>query len=137
MIRHQHLRVPRRRHKERVHPASNRRHEDLTHLQPDEEGESHHNRCVSPGSVVSWVCEFQVEEGEEGAEESDKGGAHGEDGADEAVIDEGVDAAVFHHSVGRMGIRALPLVGKKGREQLTSMCPWLRGYKPSRTARYG
>ena len=49
--------------------------------------------------VVVRGRELQVEEGAEGAEVANSKGAHYDDGVDEAVIDEDVDAAVFHHAV--------------------------------------
>lgn len=97
MIPHQHLGIPRTRHENGIHPAADRRHEDLTHLQPYQERESHDDGRELAAFVVLGFGEFEVEECEEGAEVGDKGAAHCEDGADEAVVDEGVDAAVFHH----------------------------------------
>ena len=98
MIPHQNLGIPRARHEDRVHPAANRRHEDLAHLQPDQEGKRHDDGRELAAFVVLGFGEFEVEEGEEGAEIGDKGAAHGKDRADQAVVDESVDAAVLHHA---------------------------------------
>lgn len=46
---------------------------------------------------------MEVEVTQQGAKVGDKGAAHSEDGADEAVVDEGVDAAVLHHAPGVLG----------------------------------
>ena len=46
---------------------------------------------------------MEIEVTQQGAEVGDEGATHGEDGADEAVIDEGVDAAVLHHAPGVLG----------------------------------
>ena len=97
MIPHQHLRIPRTRHENRIHAAANGRHEYLTHLQPDQECKSHDDGRELAAFVVRWFGELQVEVREEGAEVGDKDAAHGEDGANQAIVDEGVDAAVFHH----------------------------------------
>lgn len=98
VIPHQHLGIPRARHEDRIHPAANRRQEDLTHLQPDQEGKRHDDGCELAAFIVCRVRELEVEEREQAAEVGDEGAAHGEDRPDEAIVDEGVDAAVFHHT---------------------------------------
>jgi len=97
MILPQTIRIPRHRHEQRISSAADRRHEDLADLQADEEGKGQDDGRVGAGTVVLGLGELEVEIGEEGAEVGDEGGAHGEDGPDEAVVDERVDAAVFHH----------------------------------------
>ena len=98
MFQHQHLRIPRHRHKQRIDPRPNRRHEYLADLQPDQERKRHDNRREHAAVLV--VCgfrEFEVQVREERGEVADEEGAHGQDGTGQAVVDERVDAAVFHH----------------------------------------
>ena len=96
----QHICIPRHAHKDRLHSTAQRRQEDLANLQADQKAESHDHGRVLPALVVGRVREFKVEEGEQAAEERDEGGAHGQDGRDEAVVDEGVDAAAFEECEG-------------------------------------
>lgn len=99
MILHQNVRIPRSRHEYRVHAASNRRHEDLAHLQANQEGKGHDDGREPAPFVVSRFGELEVKEGKEAAEVGDEGAAHGEDGADEAVVDQSINAAILHHPV--------------------------------------
>lgn len=119
MISHQNIRIPRARHEDRIHSAANRRHEDLAHLQSDQECKRHDNGREGAALVVCRLREFQIEKGQKGAQVGDEGGAHGEDGADETVIDEGVDAAVLHHPTQKYYQNLAPLNDTpetKGRE---------------------
>ena len=98
MITHEHVGVPRSCDKDGVDAAANGCHEDLADLEADEEGKGHDDRRESAGVVVARGSELEVEKSEECAEVGDEGGTHGEYGADQAVVDECVDAPVFHHS---------------------------------------
>lgn len=100
MIPHQHIRIPRRRNKYGVDAAADGGQEDLTDLQADEEGKGHDDGREGASGVVFRLGELQVEVGEEGAEVGHECGTHGQDGTNQAIVDERVDAAVFHHSDG-------------------------------------
>ena len=103
MIPHQNIRIPRRRDKQGINATPDGRHEYLADLQANQKRKRHDNGREGAAVVVARGGEAQVEVGKEGAEVGDEGGTHGEDGGDEAVVDEGVDAAVFHHSPGVFG----------------------------------
>lgn len=109
MIPHQNIRIPRARHEDRIHSAANRRHEDLAHLQSDQERKRHDNGREGAAFVVCRFRKFQIEEGKEGTQVGDEGGAHGEDGPDEAVVDEGIDTAVLHHPTHKYHQNIAPL----------------------------
>ena len=103
MIPAQHIGIPRRGYKNCIHAATNWSHENLADLQADQKRKGHDDGSESAVGVVARFGELQVQVGEEGAEVGDEGGAHGEHGGDEAVVDEGVDAALFHHCPGVFG----------------------------------
>ena len=93
------LRVKRRRDKDGVDAAGNGRGEDLADLQADEVGVGDDDGGELAVAVVAGLGEEQVQVGEQGAGVGDEGGAHGQHGADEAFVDQGVDAAVFDQAV--------------------------------------
>ena len=105
MVAHQYLWIPRRSHKNRINTAANRRHEDLADLQTDQECKRHDHRRVGAASVVGWVCELQVKVRKESTEVTNECRAHGQDRSDQAIIDQGVDSAVFHHGPGVFSCR--------------------------------
>ena len=61
MIAHQNVRVPCSRHEQGIDTATDRRHEYLTDLQSDEEGESHDYRGESAALVVTGFCELEIQ----------------------------------------------------------------------------
>lgn len=93
----QYLRIERHSYKECSHAALDRHQEDVSDLEADEEGEGHDDGCEGVAVVVSGLGEGDVEVGEEGAKVGYEDGAHSKDWVDEAFVDEGIDAAVFHH----------------------------------------
>ncbi|KFY36336.1 hypothetical protein V494_05100 [Pseudogymnoascus sp. VKM F-4513 (FW-928)] len=97
----QHRGVKRHRHKQRRHTALDRDEKDIADLQADEERVRHDHGVVV--GVDHHVAVAQVEVREEHADVTDEDGAHGEDGVDQAFVDERVDAAVFHHVPGGLG----------------------------------
>lgn len=99
----QHPSIPRRRHKQRIDSTPHRRHKHPRNLQPDQKRKRHYYRGKPPISVVGRVSEAQVQVSEQGAGVGDEGGGHGEHGADEAVVDEGVDAPLFEERPGVAG----------------------------------
>ena len=98
MIPHQYFWIPCRCHENCIHSASQWCHEDLAYLQSNKEAESHDDWGKGAAFVIGRVSELQVEECEESGEVGDKGRAHGQDGADKAVVDECVNASVLHHA---------------------------------------
>lgn len=103
MLPGQHVRIPRHAHEQRLDATAQRRQENLTDLQANEEGEGHDDAREFAAGVVGRVREFEVEEGEQAAEECHEGGTHGEHGADQTVIDEGVDAPAVQEGEGVLG----------------------------------
>ena len=97
MIPHQNVWVPRRSDKYGIHTRPNRRHEYLTNLQSDEEGESHDHRRKSSPIVVTRLREFEVEIRKEGADISHKGRSHRQYRSNQAVIDQCINSAILHH----------------------------------------
>ena len=100
MICHRDLRIPRHCHEQRVNPAIEGRDEDVRDLQADDERKGDHHGREGAVAVVRGRREDEVEVRQEGAGVGDEAGAHGEDGADEAFVDEGVDATLLNHAVG-------------------------------------
>lgn len=72
-----------------VDAARNRGGKDVGDLEADEEGEGDDDGSVVASPVVDGVGEGDVEIGEEGRGVADKGGAEGEHGADETVLQRG------------------------------------------------
>jgi len=101
---HHDLGVPRGRHEDGVDAAAQRRREDIAYLQADEEREGHDDGRVGPVGVVRRAREDQVQVRQQGAGVGDEGGAHGEHGADQALVDQGVDSAVFDHATPNMSV---------------------------------
>lgn len=99
-IPHQHLRIESHSHKQRRDTTLDWHQEDISDLETDEESKGHDDHREGVVGVVGRLGEVHVKVGEQGAEVGDEDGAHGEDGVDEALVDEGVDAAVFHHVPG-------------------------------------
>ena len=101
MFQNQYLRIPRHSHEQRVDARPNRRHEDLADLQADQEGERHDDWGEDAAVlVVCWFGELEVQVGEKGGEVAHEEGAHGQNRPSQAIVDESVDAAVFHHLPG-------------------------------------
>ena len=103
MLGHQNLRIPRHSRKDGLDTTAHRSHEDLTDLQPDNKRESHDNRRERAVVVITRVCVLQVEVSEKRADVGNTHRAHGEHRSHETVVDQGVDAAVFHHCPGVFG----------------------------------
>lgn len=97
------LRIPPQRDKDRVHPAPDRRQEDLADLQPDQKRERHGDSGEVAGRVIRRTRELQVQIREQRAEVGDEDRSHGQNGANQAVIDKDVDSAVLHHRPGVLG----------------------------------
>jgi len=87
--------IERSRNEDGIDTAGDGRDEDLANLQADEEGESDNNRGEASIIIVGRVGEDKVQVCEECAGVGYEGGAHGQDRTDEALVDEGVDAAVL------------------------------------------
>lgn len=77
MVAHEDVGIPRSSHEDGIDSAPNWRHEDLADLEPDKEGKCHDDGGELAAFIICRVGELQIEEGEEGAEVSYKGGAHG------------------------------------------------------------
>ena len=98
MITNHDLGVPSSGNEDSVDTATKRSGEDVADLQTDDEGEGYHDGRIPPRLVICRLSEDQVQVGQEGAGIGDEGGSHAEDGADEAFVDEGIDATIFDHS---------------------------------------
>ncbi len=103
MLPRQHPPIPCHPHKQRLHAAPHRRHNNLSDLQSNQKRKRKHDRSERAALVVRGGRKLEIEVGEQGAEVGDEGGGHGEHGGDEAVVDEGVDAAGFEEFEGRLG----------------------------------
>jgi len=99
----QDLGIKRHGNKEGSHATLDGHQEDVGDLEADQEGKGHDDGGEGVAVVVGWLGEGDVEVGEEAAGVGYEDGAHGEYGVDEAFVDEGVDAAVFHHCPGCLG----------------------------------
>jgi hypothetical protein len=95
---HQHLGVPSHGDKNRINPTGQRRSEDITDLQSDQEGEGDDYRCVCAVRVVCWRREDEVEIRKECASVCYESGAHGKHRADQAFIYKRIDSAFLDHS---------------------------------------
>lgn len=91
----QSLWVPGHGNKDRVNAARQRNSEAVRDLKTDQEGVRNDDGCKVAITIVGWVGEDEVEVGHQCAHEGDKGGAHCEDWSDQALVDEGIDAAVL------------------------------------------
>lgn len=87
MITDHHFGVPGRRHKDGVDATGQRGCEDVADLQTDEECKGNNHHGVLSVRVIGWVCELQVQEGEQGGREANECGAEGEDRPNEAFVD--------------------------------------------------
>lgn len=97
------LGIPRHGHKDGIDAAAERRGEDVADLQADQERKgADDDREVAVG-IVRGLGELEVEEREQRGGEADEERAEREDGADQALVDEGVDAAVLDHLPGVLG----------------------------------
>lgn len=109
MPRPKHFRIPRHTHKNSLDTTSDGRQEDLADLQADDEGKRHdHSGEITIGVVVRFG-ELEVQVRQEGGDVSHAHRAHGKYGAHEAVVDEHIDAAIFHHRPGVLGCRNIRL----------------------------
>lgn len=95
MLGHHNLRVPGCCDEDSVDTTADRRGEDIADLQSDEEGKRHHDRGIRSRRVVGRVRVDHVQIREQGARVRDKGRSHGKHRADEALVNQGVDAAVL------------------------------------------
>ena len=98
MISHQNLWIPCARNKYSIDAAAEGRGEYVANLKADQEGKGNDDGRVLAIVVVGRRGEDDVAVSEEGAEIGDEGRADGKHRADEAFVDESVDAAVFYHS---------------------------------------
>lgn len=94
---HQDLRIPRHGDEQGINSSGERDGEAVRNLQAYEEGVCYHDWSEVAVAVVGRVGEDDVNVGHQGAGVGDEHGAHGEDGADQAFVDERVDSPVFDH----------------------------------------
>ena len=97
MVAHQHFRIPGHCHKDCVNTTAQRSGEDVADLKANKERKCHNNWCEATIVIVRRLREHHVQVGQQRASKTDEGGAHAENRADQAPIDECVDAAVFDH----------------------------------------
>lgn len=100
MLAHECLWVPSGGNEERVDPARQRDGEALRNLQANQERIRDNDRGEVAVGVVRGFREDEVQIREQGAGVSHEGRAHGEDGPDEALVDEGVNSTVFDQTPG-------------------------------------
>ena len=100
MVANHDLRIPCSSNKNAIDATTNRGSEDVADLQANQEGVGYDDGRVAAVGVVGGRREDHVQVGQQRAGVAYKGAAHAEHGADQAFVDQGVDAAVFYHSVG-------------------------------------
>lgn len=104
-ILHQHLCIKGHGDEKGGHTTLDRDEEDVGNLETDEEGKCHDDSGKGVARVVLRLGEGDVEVGEERAEVGNGNGTHGEDGVDEAFVDECVDTSVLHKLPGFLRLR--------------------------------
>lgn len=93
-------RVPSHGYKYGVNSTADGCHDDLADLKPDDKRECHDDRREISTLVIRWVGEFEVEVGEKSIQQPDKYSCPADDWSYQAIVDESVDAPVFHQGPG-------------------------------------
>lgn len=97
MFPHQYLGIPCHGYEQCIHARAEWCREDVRNLSTDQECKrnDHGRECSS--RIVARLGKDDKKIGEQGAGVANKGGAHTEDGAYQALVHEGIDAAILDH----------------------------------------
>lgn len=98
MLPHHNLGVPRHRRKNRLNPRPHRRQKNLCNLQPNHKRKRHNHRRKVAVCVIPRIRKLEVQVCQQRADIRHAHASHRKHGAHEAVVNEGVDAAIAHHS---------------------------------------
>ena len=97
MISHQDVRIPCRCDENGVSAAADRRHENLAHLETNQEGKRQDDGSIAATVIVGGACKLEIEEGEQSAKIANESRAHREHRTNKAIVHQCIDTSILHH----------------------------------------